>query len=339
MRLSGTIGTALIIATLSTVGMASPGGAATQKAAVPAPATAEKKAGIIATVNGSDIAVEDFDAGLNRAQRLALQTGKPLTCAQISRLRGEVVEELVRREILYQESRKSVKVTEAEINEELKKLKGRYASETDFANALAAMKVSPSTLRAQVERALSIQKFIESQFASKAVITDKDIWAYYDRNRESFRQPEQVRASHILIKAEPGWDAGKKGAARKKIEEIRQKIQQKQDFESLARTYSEDPSASKGGDLGYIRTGQVLKPFEEALFVLKPGEVSDIVETSLGYHLIKASDRKPETTVPFENVKDQLRTLLKQEKGRQEASAHIGKLREKAKVAIFLPSE
>ncbi|HME42725.1 MAG TPA: peptidylprolyl isomerase [Syntrophorhabdales bacterium] len=305
----------------------------------PAATAAAQKPGVVAVVNGSDIPVDDFYREMNRLQRLLLQTGKPLTCPQITKLRTEVVEGLVRRELLYQEAKKSVKVTEAEINEEMKKLKEQYPSETDFTNALSVMKISSATLRAQVERALLIQKLIETQFASKVVVTDKEIWAYYDRNRESFRQPEQVRASQILIKTDPRWDDAKKAAARKKIEEIKQKIQQKQDFESLARTYSEDPSSAKGGDLGYIRTGQVLKPFEEALFVLKPGEVSDIVETSLGYHLIKATDRKPEMTVPFETLKDQLRMLMKQEKGQQEANAYIAKVREKAKVEIFLPSE
>ena len=305
-------------------------------AAAPA-ATAQGKAGIVAVVNGSDIPVEDFFRELNRVQRLVLQTGQPLTCPQVTRLRTEVVEGLVRRELLYQEAKKTVKVSETEINEEMKKLKEQYASDADFNNALNVMKISPATLRAQVERALLIQKLIETQFASKVVVTDKEIWAYYDKNRDSFRQPEQVRASQILIKT--NGDEAKKAAAKKKIEEIKQKIQQKQDFESLARTYSEDPSASKGGDLGYIRTGQVLKPFEEALFVLKVGEVSDVVETSLGYHLIKATDRKPEMTVPFDTLKDQLRNLMKQEKGQQEANAYIAKQREKAKVEIFLPRE
>ncbi len=78
---------------------------------------------------------------------------------------------------------------------------------------------------------------------------------------------------------------------------------------------------------------------EEALFALKVGEVSDVVETRVGYHLVKAVERKPETTVPFENVKDQLRTLLKQEKGQQEANASIAKVREKAAVQTFLPAE
>lgn len=302
-------------------------------------AQAQKKPGVVAVVNGSEISVDDFHRELNRIQRIVLNTGKPLTCPQVTRLRTEVVEGMVRRELLIQESLKKVKVAEAEINEALKKLKEQYPSETDFTNALTGMRISPAALRKQVERTLAVQKMIETQFASKASVTDKEIWAYYDRNRDSFRQPEQVRASHILIKTDPQWDAKKKAEARKKIDDVMAKLKQKQDFGSLARAYSEDPSASKGGDIGYVRQGQLLKPFEEALFALKPGEVSDVVETRLGYHIIKATDRKPETTVPFENLKDRIRTLLKQEKGQQEANAYIATLREKAKVEISLPAE
>jgi peptidyl-prolyl cis-trans isomerase C len=301
---------------------------------------AEKKAGIVAVVNGAEIPVEDFYSELNRVQRAFVETGKPLTSAQLVRLRTEVAEGLVRRELLYQESKKKVQVSEAEINEELKKLKGQYASETDFNNALNIMKITPASLRVQVDRGLAMQKLIETQFASKATVSDQEIRSYYDRAKDSFRQPEQVRASHILIKVDPQWDAAKKAEARKKLAGVKSKVDQKQDFATLAKANSEDAAnASKGGDLGYIRMGQVLKPFEDALFVLKVGEVSDIVETPLGYHLIRATERKPETVIPFENLKDQLRVALKQEKGQQEAIVYVGKVRDTAKVDIFLPPE
>ena len=300
---------------------------------------AEKKAGVVAVVNGSEIAAEDFLRELNRVERTVLGTGKPLTCAQITRLRTEVVEGMIRRELLYQEGRKKVQVSAAEVDQEVRRLEEQYPSEAAFTNALGVLKISPASLRAQVERTLVVRKIVETQFASTAVVTDQEIWSYYDRNRDAFRQPEQVRASHILIKVDPQWGAARKAEARKKIEEIRKKVLEGQDFASLARTYSEDPSASRDGDLGYIRPGQVVKPFEDALFSLKPGEVSDVVETRLGYHLIKAVDRKPETTIPFESLKDKLRALLKQEKGQQEANAYIAKVREKAKVEIFLPPE
>jgi peptidyl-prolyl cis-trans isomerase C len=299
---------------------------------------AEPKAGVVATVNGADIAASDFFRELNRVERVFLATGKALTCKELTRLRADVLEGMVRRELLYQESKKKFQVTDAEINAEIAKVKEQYRSEADFSAALGSMGLSLATLRPQVERTLAVQKIIEADFSSKAVVTDKEIWSYYDRNRDSFRQPEQVRASHILIKVDPKWDAGKKAEARKKVDDILAKIRQGQDFASLARTYSDDPTGPKGGDLGYVRPGQVLKPVEEVLFSLKPGEVS-IAETPLGYHVVEAVERKPETTVPFEDLKDRLGALLKQEKGRQEANIYIGKVREKAKVEIFPQAE
>lgn len=317
------------------------GCASAAMAAETAPSAAKatgQKTGVVAIVNGVEVPASDFWLELLKVERAVLGTGRPLTSPQIARLRNEIAEALVRRELLYQESKSKVKVTDAEIAAEVKKLKDQYASESEFSSALSSMSISQASLKAQVERALSIQKLVD-RFASKVAIDDKEVWAYYDRNRASFRQPEQVKASQILVKTDPTWDEAKKTAARKKIDEIRSKLKAGQDFASLARTYSDDPSGAKGGDLGYIRTGQVLKPFEDALFSLKPGETSDVVVTNIGFHIIKASDRKPETTIPFESLKDRLRTSLKQEKGQQEANAHIARVREKARVEIFLPPE
>jgi peptidyl-prolyl cis-trans isomerase C len=243
-----------------------------------------------------------------------------------------VLESLVRYELLYQESKKKVRVTDAEIAAELEKLKSQFRTEADFTNAAPV-------LRVQVERALSIRKYIDATYASKAQVTDKEIRSSYDRNRDGFRVPEQVRANYVFVKIDPQWDEAGKAEAKRKIEDVRKKALAGEDFASLARTHSEDPTAKNGGDMGYVRQGQLLKAVEEALFALKPGEVSIIVETTVGYHLVKLVERKPETTLPFENVKDRLRAVLEQEKKQQEASAYIAKVREKAAVQTFLPEE
>ncbi len=151
-----------------------------------------------------------------------------------------------------------------------------------------------------------------------------------------FKQPEQVRASHILIKVEPQADESQKAAARKKIQKIQQRLQKGEDFAALAEEFSQCPSSAKGGDLGYFRRGQMVKPFEEAAFALKPGEVSDVVETKFGYHLIKVIEKKSETTIAFEDIKDRLEQYLKQEKVQKEVSLYAQKLKEKAKVERFL---
>ena len=109
-----------------------------------------------------------------------------------------------------------------------------------------------------------------------------------------------------------------------------------EDFATLAKTYSEGPSGPKGGELGYFRRGQMVKPFEEAAFSLQPNETSGIVETQFGYHLIKVSDKKPAKKMAYAEVKDRLGEHLKNQKRDSEASAYIETLRKDAKIEKFL---
>jgi peptidyl-prolyl cis-trans isomerase C len=183
---------------------------------------------------------------------------------------------------------------------------------------------------------LAIQQFIDAHIAQKATVSDQEIKTFYESRPALFKQPEQVRASHILIKVEPQADESHKTAARKKIQKIQQRLQKGEDLAALAQEFSQCPSSAKGGDLGYFRRGQMVKPFEEAAFALKPGEVSDVVETKFGYHLIKVIEKKSETTIAFEDIKDRLEQYLKQEKVQKEVSLYAQKLKEKAKVERFL---
>jgi peptidyl-prolyl cis-trans isomerase C len=112
--------------------------------------------------------------------------------------------------------------------------------------------------------------------------------------------PEQVHARHILVKVDPKADATQKAAARKKIEDIQKQLKNGEDFSELAKKASDCPSNAKGGDVGYFGRGQMVKPFEDAAFSLKPGEVSGIVETEFGLHLIKVMDKKPEKIMDYQ---------------------------------------
>jgi peptidyl-prolyl cis-trans isomerase C len=170
-------------------------------------------------------------------------------------------------------------------------------------------------------------------------VSDEESKTYYDSHPDLFKQPERVRARHILIKVDPGADESQKAEARKKIKEIQEKVQKGEDFAALAKESSEGPSSAKGGDLGYFRRGQMVKSFEEAAFRLQPGEVSEIVETGYGYHLIMVIDKKPETTIAYKDVKDRLEQHLKREKVRKEVSLYVEKLEEKAKVERFLTKD
>ncbi|MBF0560175.1 MAG: peptidylprolyl isomerase, partial [Nitrospirae bacterium] len=134
----------------------------------------------------------------------------------------------------------------------------------------------------------------------------------------------------------PKGGASKKAEARKKAEQIMNKLKKGQDFAELARDYSAGPTRTTGGDLGCLRTGQLDKQFESLVFALKPGKTTDVIDTEYGFHIFKATDKKAETVLAYESVKEKLRQLLLEEKAKQEADIQARKLREKADVEILV---
>lgn len=155
------------------------------------------------------------------------------------------------------------------------------------------------------------------EFKNKVVITQQMLKDYYEKHLDSYRVPEKRRVSHILIRVSPEMNEEKKKEAKKKIEEVQKKLKEGGDFSSLAKKYSEDLSTrDKGGDLGFFtEQGLASSSFIKSVFSLKKvGDISNIVETSLGYHLIKLTEIKPAYTKPFEEVKKQIKEELTGEK-------------------------
>jgi peptidyl-prolyl cis-trans isomerase D len=141
--------------------------------------------------------------------------------------------------------------------------------------------------------------------AARIAAPEAELKAYYEQNKAAYGQPEERRASHILITAGEGGSASDKAGARRKAEELLARLRQNPgDFAKLAREFSKDPgSAAKGGDLGFFGRNMMVKPFEDAAFKLRPGEISDIVETDFGFHIIRVDEVKPATYKPFEAVR------------------------------------
>jgi peptidyl-prolyl cis-trans isomerase C len=294
----------------------------------------------VAVVNGTVIARQDFDLEMSRAQQQLARSGQPVSDVQLAAIKNNVLENLINRELLYQESKKKgVKVDEATVNEELAALKGRFSSEDEFRSTLSKMNMSEAGVRAEIERGMAVQQFVDEMFGGKTTVSDAESKAYYDGNTDSFKQPEQVCASHILIKVDSDAEESKKAEARKKIEEVQKRLKKGEDFGTLAKEVSQCPSSAKGGDLGCFGRGQMVKPFEEVAFSLEPGKVSDIVETGFGYHVIKVTEKKPAGTMAYADVKDRLQDYLKQEKIQKELETYVEKLKKEGKIERFLPEE
>jgi peptidyl-prolyl cis-trans isomerase C len=291
-----------------------------------------------AVVNGVVITqkelAKELDFHLQRFSRQGVQLSKE----QMDNLKNKVLENLIDREILYQESQKAgIKVDNNKINEELSAVKKRFPNKDEYKKALSAMKISENDIKKPIKEKLAISELIDMKITKKIVVTDKETKAFYDNHPDLFKQPEQVKASHILIKVEAGADQQKKSQAMEKIKKIQKELKGGQDFAKLAKKYSEDKgSSANGGDLGYFARGQMVKPFEDAAFGLKPNEVSDIVETRFGYHLIKVYGKKPGKILAYDEIKDLLIKRLRQEKTQQEAAKYIADLKKDAKIKKYL---
>jgi peptidyl-prolyl cis-trans isomerase C len=297
------------------------------------PATEDKAA----IVNGAVITKEELDGEVFLVQRTVLGTGKPLTCSLLAAIQKEVLDSLIRREILFQESRKAgTKVDPKEIDKEIDGLKKKFLSEAEYRNELNRKNISEDKLRVQLERGLSIQRYVDRQFVKKVKIADADVMAYYESHLSLLKQPLQVRVSHILIQSDSKWDASRKQEARRKADQILRELKRGKDFAAVAREQSDGPTRTNGGELGYIKMGQLEKQLEDVVFSLKAGDISDVVETVYGFHLFKVVDRKAESIEAYDNVKDQIRQYLVQEKAKQEANLQAQKMREKSKVEILL---
>jgi peptidyl-prolyl cis-trans isomerase C len=296
-------------------------------------AVADESSVKVAIVNGTAIVQSDLDRGMEGVIQRRARSGAPMDEAQLKTIRMDVLNNLINRELLNQESKKEkIAVTDDQVNDKLAKIKQRFKSDAEFKEMLTKMKLNEAQIKTQLKEDLAIQALIDKQVVEKITVTEQDAQAYYDTHPEAFKQPEQIKASHILVTVDPKADPAKKEEAHKKIESVQEKLKAGGDFAALAKEQSDCPSKEKGGDLGYFAKGQMVKPFEDAALALKPGETSGIVETQFGYHIIKLTDIKPEGVMSFAEVKDQLIQYLKQEKVKTELDSYLAALEKTAKI-------
>jgi peptidyl-prolyl cis-trans isomerase C len=197
---------------------------------------------------------------------------------------------------------------------------------------MAESGMSDADVRKDIEESLKIEKLIDSE-AGVAEVSEAEIKAYYDGNKAQFAMPPMVRASHILIPLLPGDTPEQKAEKRKEIAGLLDQIKGGSDFAELARAHSTCASKERGGDLGYFGKGEMVKPFEEAAFALKKDEVSGVVETEFGLHIIKLTDTREGREVPFDEAKENIGELLKSQKKQTAVDNYVKSLREKTKIA------
>ncbi len=302
------------------------------KASAPAVAQATAIQGPVAIVNGVTIdAIE-----LRRAEKVMLR-GQSVPAEQQAMVDKQALEQLLSAELLYQAASKlEVKDLDKQVDEKLAQGKARFANEQDFAKAIKDLDMDEKVLRDYTRRDLLISKFVESTIVPTIKVTEQEARAFYDQNPDKFTRSETVKASHILIGTEPNASAEDKKKAREKAEKLRKELAGGARFEELAKGNSSCPSSQQGGDLGFFGKGQMVPPFEQAAFALKPGEISDVVETQFGYHIIKLTDKKAAETVTFKEAQPRIEEYLKGQKINTAVGDYVTEARKTAKIEVLL---
>ncbi|TMU87198.1 foldase [Bacillus sp. BHET2] len=191
--------------------------------------------------------------------------------------------------------KKELTVKDSEIEKELESIKDSYDSDEAFNEALASSGSNLESVKGNIRSFLLTEKLLKDRIS----ITEDQIKEYFETNKDTFAQQEQIEASHILVDDE------------KTAQEVKKKIDDGGDFAELAKEYSSDTSnAESGGELGYFGKGEMVTEFDDKAFAMKKGEISDPVKTEFGYHIIKVTDKKEAKEAVLSDHKDEIKDIL-----------------------------
>ncbi len=198
---------------------------------------------------------------------------------------------------------------------------------------------SLSSYRNHIRDQILVSKITRFEINNRVKVSDKEVNQYYRTHQKEFWEDGKVRARHILFIAERSSSETNRKAKLQQAKKVLKEIRKGKDFAELAMEYSEDVSASDGGDVGFVVRGKMVREFEEAVFNLKPGQISDIVETEYGYHIIKVEEVVSGKTLTLKDAKERVSAILAMEKQKQGYQDWMGELKKAAFIEVNLFSE
>jgi len=288
---------------------------------------------VLARVNDQPVTKAEFDRLIRNMEAGA----GPIPAERRDEILRTALDQLITYNVMKQEAAsRKIAISEAEIDAQVHQMQAQFPSEAEFQEALGARNMSLEQLKADARVDMLIERMVEAEAATAAAASEADARTFYEGNPDQFAQGESVRASHILVMAKEEADEATKARARAKIEAVLKQARAGEDFAALAREHSDDGSKEQGGDLGYFERGRMVPPFDEAAFALEPGQMSDVVTTPFGYHIIKVVDKKPGETVPYDAVKDKIIEYLNHQKRQQQIESFVQDARKRARIEVLV---
>jgi peptidyl-prolyl cis-trans isomerase C len=312
-----------------------PAAASTTESQAPVKPLPPQLPDVLARVNGETVTRKELE---EYVQNLEGRAGGPVPADQRDRIYRDVLDQLVGYKLLLQEATaRKVVVPETEVDARIDQVKKQFPSEDLFMQTLIDRKMTVEQIKADARKEIAIGRLIDSAIAEKVAVKPEQIEAFYKNNPDQFKQPERVKASHILISVPENADAAARAQAKTTAEKILKDVRAGKDFAALAKQHSQDPgSAVNGGDLGFFEQGRMVGPFNDVAFSLKPGATSNLVETQFGYHIIKVAEKQAGRTVPLDEVRPQLEQYLQNQNKESETEAFVKSLRARGKVEILV---
>lgn len=327
---------AVLMALGTQAGAADDGVKAAAKPPVKAPGA--PAGGVVARVNGVGLSQAEFDRNWEFfLQRSGIPAGHADKDGKVVEFRKQVLDRLIDEELLFQEAKNlKMLVGKKVVDAEVGKARSQFPTAEAFTEALTQNKLTEETLRTVFSRNLSIQAYVENVVAKGIVVSDAEVHDFYTGNQDKFESPEQAHARHILVAVDEKADEKTRQAGKAKADDLLAQLKGGANFEELAKKSSDCPSAPQGGDLGFFGHGQMVQEFDAAAFALKPGELSGVVPTQFGYHIIKLEEKKDAGLVPELEVAPKIREYLAAQKTGDAVEQKLAELREKAKIELVM---
>ncbi len=259
----------------------------------------------------------------------------------LTQLRKEAMDLMIEQVLVKQAAeREGIEADPGDVDRSVEELRSVFKTELSYTSKLQGEGYTEESYREHVASMMASKIYLDRIRADAADVSDAELERYYRDNEYRLTFPEQVRVRHILLTWKPMGTQDDRAAIRKQMEPILERAREGEDFAALAREFSDDyATKNNGGDTGLFHRGQMAPQFEEVAFALEPGEISEPVETSFGVHILKLEERLEERLVPLDEVREQLRDHVREEKMEAAVRAKIDELRAAADIEVLIAIE
>jgi len=309
---------------------------------------------IVANINGTNLTSDLLKREMIAYRLLASRQRETMGTTDEEKVAQGLLMKAIDDELIYQQGLKqSINIDSATIDRELNHIQSQFPGKKLFLTALAAQGLTFDILKQKIKKTLVKEEFIRANIASKVQVPDDKVKYFYNQNSETFMKPESFKVSHIFVtipakgdgKADSPKDRAKakdildwvKHESRNKINQASLALKNGKSFESVAKVFSEDPmTASKGGDLGFIMKNQTLPEISKSMLKLKLGEVSNVITSSLGFHIIQLNNKKESHILPLEEVESEILNHLLKLETEIQLKKYLADIRKTSKIEIFI---